>query len=319
MVQLNTEFAGRTYHSPFMNASGVHCGLHKLLDDLVGSEAATYVTKSATVEKRSGNPDPRYYNSDQNSLNSMGLPNEGVEYYLDYVTKDPHSKNRLFSISPMTFYDLPILAEKINASGFDGLIEINLSCPNVVGKPQIGYDFEQMAAYLKAANELFEPHTYGVKLPPYFDFAHFDTVAEILNRYPIAFVNSINSVGNALMIHEQQTAIFPKHGHGGLGGAFIKPIALSNVHAFHQRLNANIEIIGTGGITNGRDAFEHILCGASMVQLGTVLAQKGTGIFKIIENELKAEMAKYGYHSIDEFRGKLQYIQENDAISGASH
>ena len=78
MVQLNTEFAGRTYHSPFMNASGVHCGLHKLLDDLVGSEAATYVTKSATVEKRSGNPDPRYYNSNQNIERAM-------YFYRDYL------------------------------------------------------------------------------------------------------------------------------------------------------------------------------------------------------------------------------------------
>lgn len=319
MVQLTTEFAGREYKSPLMNASGIHCGLHRFLDELVASDAATYVTKSATVERRTGNPDPRYYNHNQNSLNSMGLPNEGVDYYLDYVTKDPESNKRLFSISPMSYEDLPILAARINASGFDGLIELNLSCPNVVGKPQIGYDFEQMEKYIKTASELFKAKSFGVKLPAYFDFAHFDTVAAILNRYPIAFVNVINSLGNALMVYEQQTVIYPKQGHGGLGGAAIKPIALSNVHAFHLRLNDDIEIIGTGGITNGRDVFEHILCGASMVQLGTVLAQKGIGIFTKIEEELKAEMAKYGYETIADFKGKLQYIQENDAISGASH
>ncbi|MBG9981597.1 dihydroorotate oxidase [Aerococcaceae bacterium DSM 111020] len=319
MAQLNTQLAGRHYISPLMNASGIHCGLDYMLDELTHSKAATYITKSATLQKRLGNPEPRYYNYKQNSLNSMGLPNEGIDYYLKYVNQDPQTAQRILSITPLTIEDIPLLSKKIDASGYDGLIEINLSCPNILGKPQIGYDFDQMAHYMKVIDQSFYPGSYGVKLPPYFDLVHFDMVAQILNQYPLAFVNSINSVGNALMIHEQQTVIFPKNGHGGLGGATIKPIALANVHAFYQRLNKNIDIIGTGGITNGRDVFEFILCGASMVQLGTVLAQKNLDIFEQIENELHAEMDKYDYKTISEFKGKLQYIQENDAISGASH
>ena len=54
---------------------------------------------------------------------------------------------------------------------------------------------------------------------------------------------------------------------------------LLNVHAFYQRLNPSIQIIGTGGVKTGRDAFEHILCGASMVQLGTILHQEGPEVF----------------------------------------
>ena len=54
---------------------------------------------------------------------------------------------------------------------------------------------------------------------------------------------------------------------------------LPNVHAFYQRLNPEIQIVGTGGVLTGRDAFEHILCGASMVQIGTTLHKRRCGCF----------------------------------------
>ena len=102
--------------------------------------------------------------------------------------------------------------------------------------------------------------------------------------------------------------IKPKNGFGGLGGDYIKPTALANVHAFYKRLNPSIQIIGTGGVKTGRDAFEHILCGASMVQLGTVLQKEGTEAFDRITKELQAIMAEKGYETLDDFRGKLHYI-----------
>jgi len=79
---------------------------------------------------------------------------------------------------------------------------------------------------------------------------------------------------------------------------------LANVHAFYQRLKPEIQIIGTGGVLTGRDAFEHILCGASMVQVGTTLH------FERITTELKTIMEEKGYESLEDFRGKLKYIEE---------
>ncbi|MBS5367390.1 MAG: dihydroorotate oxidase, partial [Streptococcus mitis] len=62
------------------------------------------------------------------------------------------------------------------------------------------------------------------------------------------------------------------------------------------------------GVLTGRDAFEHILCGASMVQVGTTLYKEGVGAFERITNELKEIMAEKGYESLEDFRGKLRYI-----------
>ena len=102
--------------------------------------------------------------------------------------------------------------------------------------------------------------------------------------------------------------IRPKNGFGGIGGEYIKPTALANVHAFYQRLNPQIQIIGTGGVLTGRDAFEHILCGASMIQVGTTLHKEGVGAFERITKELKEIMTEKGYQSLEDFRGKLNYM-----------
>lgn len=74
---LATNFGKYTYKNPFMNASGVHCMTIEELDELAASAAGAFVTKSATLEARAGNPEPRYTDLPLGSINSMGLPNLG--------------------------------------------------------------------------------------------------------------------------------------------------------------------------------------------------------------------------------------------------
>lgn len=72
---LNTTFANAKFANPFMNASGVHCMTIEDLEELKASQAGAYITKSSTLEKREGNPLPRYVDLELGSINSMGLPN----------------------------------------------------------------------------------------------------------------------------------------------------------------------------------------------------------------------------------------------------
>ena len=136
---------------------------------------------------------------------------------------------------------------------------------------------------------------------------HFDKIAAVLNQFDLKFVNCINSIGNGLYIDEatDTVVIKPKGGFGGIGGEYVKPTALANVRALKQRLNPSIEIIGTGGILTGRDAYEHLLCGASMLQVGTQLEKEGLGVFDRLTKELLAILESKGYASIAEFKGKL--------------
>lgn len=283
------------------------------LEELEKSAAGAYITKSSTAEKREGNPHPRYVDLSLGSINSMGLPSLGFDYYLEYALKrqaDNQEKAPLFfSIAGMTADENIMMLKRIQASEFSGITELNLSCPNVPGKPQMAYDFDATNALLKQVFSFFTKPL-GVKLPPYFDLVHFDIMADILNQFPLTYINSVNSIGNGLVIdaEKEEVVIKPKDGFGGIGGQYIKPTALANVRAFYTRLKPEIQIIGTGGIETGQDAFEHLLCGASMLQIGTALHKEGPAIFERVIKELEDIMARKGYQSIDEFRGKLKSL-----------
>lgn len=294
-----------------MNASGVHCMTTTELVELEQSNAGAFITKSCTLNERAGNPEPRYFDVPLGSINSMGLPNRGFDYYLDYALNYEKQQTQplFFSIAGMSAAENLEMLTLIEKSDFQGITELNLSCPNVPGKPQLAYDFEATEDLLQQVFARFTKPL-GIKLPPYFDLAHFDQMAEILNQFPLTYVNSINSIGNGLYIDHQKEAVVikPKEGFGGLGGEYVKPTALANVRAFYTRLKPEIKIIGTGGILNGQDAFEHLLCGATMLQIGTELHKEGPKIFDRITKELEQIMTEKGYRTIDEFRGKLKTI-----------
>ena len=310
MTSTKTKIANFEFDNCIMNAAGVLCYDKDELTQILNSSAGTFVTKTATLEPRDGNPEPRYHVTKLGSINSMGLPNLGFDYYLNFLLelKKTHPERTFFfSLVGMSQNDTHTLLKKVQESDFDGITELNLSCPNVPGKPKIAYDLETTEKLLTDIFSYFKKPL-GIKLPPYFDLVHFDQAAAVFNKFPLAFVNCVNSIGNGIVIEDESVVIKPKNGFGGIGGEYVKPTALANVHAFYQRLNPSIQIIGTGGILSGRDAFEHILCGASMVQIGTTLHKEGASAFSRITSELKEIMEKKGYKSIEEFKGKLKYL-----------
>ncbi|EGO2676720.1 dihydroorotate oxidase [Enterococcus faecalis] len=310
LLDISVEFSGHKLANVLMNASGIHCMTIKEMDELAASQAGSFVAKTATPNPRQGNEEPRYFDTPLGSINSMGLPNLGIDYYLDYQIarqKEFPEELRFLSVSGMNYEENIAILKKVQESEYTGVTEFNLSCPNLPGKPQIAYDFELTEKLLTEVFQFFTKPL-GVKLPPFFDIAHFDAMAEILNKFPLVYVNSINSIGNGLYIDsdKEEVVIKPKGGFGGLGGEYVKPTALANVRAFAQRLKPEIKIIGTGGITCGKDVFEHLLCGATLVQVGTQLHQEGPQVFARLAKELQEIMAAKGYESIEEFRGKLK-------------
>ena len=309
MINLSTTIAGVRFPSCFMNAAGALCVTKEELEGLGQSGAGAIVTKSMTLEARQGNPEPRYYGFPGGSINSMGLPNLGYHAYAELI---PHLKRFgkpvIASVAGLSEGDFPTIAERINAAQPD-LIEVNLSCPNIPGKPQIGYDVEASERLLKRVRPKITVPM-GVKLPPYFDPAHHDAIGMMLGRCGVDFLNLINSVGNGLVVDpEQETVVIkPKGGFGGLGGRLIKPVALANVRAFYKFFAGKMPIIGTGGIVDGADAFEHFLCGASAVQIGTVLVEEGLAVFSRLEAELSAVLTRKGYQSVQDCRGRLKEL-----------
>jgi dihydroorotate dehydrogenase (fumarate) len=308
-MDLSTTIAGVRFPSCFMNAAGARCVTRDELDALGRSRSAAIVTKSMTLVPRDGNPEPRYYGFPAGSINSMGLPNLG---YLAYARIIPElrkfGKPIVASVAGFSEEDFVNIAKVINESRPD-LIEVNLSCPNIPGEPQIGYDPDVSARLLKRVRKVVSVPM-GVKLPPYFDPAHQDRMAQVLEGVGVQFLSLINSVGNGLVVNpdEERVAIKPKGGFGGLGGPLIKPVALANVRAFWKLFGGRLPIIGVGGVVTGTDAFEHFLCGASAVQVGTALVEEGLGVFERLENELATLLGRKGYASPLACRGNLKEL-----------
>jgi dihydroorotate dehydrogenase (fumarate) len=304
-----TQIAGVDFGSYVFNAAGPKDVTFDELRIIAESHASGVVIKTCTLDPREGNEEPRYCDVPLGSINSMGLPNLGLKAYIDMLPRlrAATKKPIIASLAGMKPDDFPVLTKAFIESDVD-LIELNFSCPNLKGKPQIGYDFEMTERLLKDLFALGGTKPIGIKLPPYFDPVHWDTAAAIFKKFPIAFLTCINSVGNTLIIdpETEKPLIRPKGGFGGLGGEYIKPVALANVRAFSQMLGDRMAIIGVGGIKTGRDAFEFLLCGADAVQVGTMFMQEGAECFGRIDRELAAILTKKGYKDIASAKGKLK-------------
>jgi len=259
----------------------------------------------------------------------MGLPNLGIEYYLEWFKSLGHSpagggKWRCVSLAGLTLVEniqmLSIVySDEHQYYQYIDAIEWNLSCPNLSGHGILAYDFQAMEDYLQQLETVIKMQskdlptiTHILKLPPYFEPYQFTKVAEIISKYPVfGAVNTVNSIPNGLVVDPatETTVIHPKNGYGGIGGQVIKPTALANVNGLYrafQELGRPITIIGTGGISSGRDVFEFILCGANLVSVGSQLMIEGPECFARINQELCEFMAERGYQRLDDFRGKLR-------------
>jgi dihydroorotate dehydrogenase (fumarate) len=315
-MSVQTSIGSLILDSCIYNASGPRCTTLEELLKLDSSESALVLSKSSTLEKRDGNEKPRYYNHDLGSINSMGLPNLGYQYYIN--NGNSIVKPYIISVNGLTLDDTKVIVRNIILSQDINGIEINLSCPNIIGKGQLAYDLPTMDNYLTEIFKVLKNNKnptflVGLKLPPYFDLHWYPQITEILKKYPIHFITCVNSIGNGLLVdsNSESTYIRPKGGMGGIGGKYIKPIGLSNVRNFYlefQKQNLNIDIIGCGGIETGEDIFEYILCGAQAVQIGTQFYKEGINCFPRLKKELIDIMIKKSYKNLSDFRGKLKII-----------
>ena len=314
-MSLHTNIGFQLLDTCIYNASGPRCTSLKELIQLDKSQSALVLSKSSTLLPREGNVRPRYYQNELGSINSMGLPNQGFQYYID--SANAISKPYLISVNGLTVEDTKLIITNILQSNKINGIEINLSCPNIIGKGQLGYDLVEMERYLSEIfliiNQYSFPFLVGLKVPPYFDLHWYPQITNIIKKFNVHYITCVNSIGNGLIVDSEteSTVIKPKGGMGGIGGQYIKPIGLSNVRNFYlefQKQNLKIDVIGCGGIETGEDIFEYILCGASAVQIGTQFYREGVKCFSRLQQELHDIMNKKGYRCLDDFKGKLKII-----------
>ncbi|KAI1816246.1 hypothetical protein GGS20DRAFT_245862 [Poronia punctata] len=176
-------------------------------------------------------------------------------------------------------------------------MEINLSCPNIPGRPPPAYEGAALRNYLGRMTEAARAHSipWGVKTPPYTHAGQFDMLVSALRDYSgVSFVTATNTLGSCLVLdHDGLEQVLPGAGMGigGMAGAPLHPLALGNVATLRRMLDEKPEtkhvmLLGIGGVSDARGYRRMKSVGADAVGVGTALGIKGVGIFGEIEKGL---------------------------------
>ncbi len=307
MIDLFTSIADLQFNFPVFNASGILGATEGEIKRVLESESGAAVIKSVTLKKRLGNAGVRFYWEDIGSINSMGLPNQGIDYYCSLAEKlTKYKKPIILSVAGFTEDDYKKLVDKAKEKPFSA-IEVNLSCPNIEGKGIFAFDFKIMFRLLKDLRKRIKKNL-GVKLPPYLQREQIKEITENFMDLGIDFITTMNTfpLGTFIDYQKETMRIKPNMGIGGLGGKAVKPIALSQVVLFRHYSQGKLPIIGVGGISSARDIYEFILAGASAVQIGTALLRQGPGIFKKLKIELEEILEEKKVKNLSDKVGALK-------------
>ncbi|MDO8525081.1 MAG: dihydroorotate dehydrogenase [Candidatus Omnitrophota bacterium] len=266
MVNLSVKIGRLKLKNPVMAASGTFGEEYK---DLINvNSLGALIAKTITLKPRVGNLPPRVAETPAGMLNSIGLENKGLDFFLE--EKLPILKRlKVPIIGSIAGDDEGEFAELAKRLGRDSAIsglEINLSCPNVKHGDRedlIAQDEDAVYKVVKAVRRAAST-TLIAKLSP--NVANITKMARAAKEAGADAVSLVNTfVGMAIDIDTQR----PILGNitGGLSGPAIRPIAIRMVWEVYKKVD--IPVIGIGGIMDYKDAVEFILCGAAAIQIGT--------------------------------------------------
>ncbi|MBI1960761.1 MAG: tRNA-dihydrouridine synthase [Candidatus Liptonbacteria bacterium] len=287
---LSVNLAGLQLEHPLMNAAGICKTLYDVRK-LCRSATAAIMVGSMTMEGREVNIGNVYWTGPAFSLNSLGLPNGGAEYYrehlpamIDIAHMEEH-KPLFVSIAGFSPEEYAELAEIALNAGADGT-ELNLGCPNVwrdgIQKRIACFDPLLVAEILKRVEErVGKDARIFVKISPFSDPFALAEIAHVIGEAEIVkAVTAVNTFPNAFAFDESgKPRITPAGGLAGLAGPAMKPIGLGQVRQLRALLPERIQIIGVGGISDWADAQEYCRAGADAVQIGTAFLNEGPRIF----------------------------------------
>jgi len=263
------DFCGIELDHPVVNASGTYDAIaarkvfgDELLEDF---PFAAFVSKTITPEPRAGNEPQRIWETPAGMINSIGLPNKGLDGFLaeDLPQLAELPVPLIVSVMATNRELFSTLVQEIGERDEVAAIELNVSCPNVHSGLIVGESPDETQALLETLRPLTEKPLI-VKLTP--NMANPETVAVAAEEGGADAVSLINTLkASAIDPATKQPALAA--GHGGLSGPAVRPIALQQLRAV--RAAVELPLIGMGGVSCGADATEFLDAGATLVAVGT--------------------------------------------------
>jgi dihydroorotate dehydrogenase (NAD+) catalytic subunit len=297
--RLSIDVAGLRLANPTVLASGILGYSAGTLENVVQGGAGAVVTKSIGLKPRNGYANPTIVQTSCGLLNAMGLPNPGIDEFVNEIREAKYALNVPLIVSVYGFAadEYATVAKKTVNAGADA-VELNVSCPHVKETgSEIGQNPEILVDVVRKVKAVVDKPVL-VKLSP-----NVTSVAETAEAAVKAGADALTAVNTirAMAIDTETATPILSNKVGGLSGPAIKPIAVRCVYEIHERVK--VPIMGCGGVTNWRDAVEFFLAGASAIQIGTSTATKGFGVFKAVTRGLDAYLKRKGFRSVKEIVG----------------
>lgn len=298
---LSVEIAGIKMKNPVMTASGTF-GSGKEYSQLLDVEKlGAVVVKSITLKEIRGNPPPRICETASGILNSIGLQNKGVDYFL----KEELPFLRQFkvpvivSVAGYSIEEYVEITTKLkNAKGISG-IELNVSCPNIEkGGIEFGSSSRLLQDLIRKVRKVVDKPLIAKLSPNITDITKIAEAAARTGADALSLINSVPAMAVDTVSFKPKLANVT----GGLTGPAIKPIAIRMI--WQVAKSVEIPVIGMGGIMSAEDAVEFFLAGASAVAIGTSNFVNPRSTLMVIEG-LNTYLKEKKIKNIEELKSKL--------------
>jgi dihydroorotate dehydrogenase (NAD+) catalytic subunit len=311
---LETNLASLELDNPVLSASGTFgSGWEgRQFSDL--GHVGALVSKTVTLLPRHGNPPPRIWETPSGMLNSIGLENKGVDYFVRETLpkmrelaasgqKDGRRGPRIvINIGGESIDDFVALAERFCREGVHAL-EVNLSCPNVQeGKLLFSTDPRMTEQAVRAVKQVANVPVFAKLSPNVTDVVAIAKGAEQGGADGVTAINTL--IGMAIDWRKRKTIL--GRGIGGLSGPAIKPVALRMVYQIAAAVR--LPIVAAGGVRSADDVLDFVCAGASAVQVGTSMFTDPALMVRIVD-EIRQKLAAAGT-TIRELRGAVHQQQQ---------
>jgi dihydroorotate dehydrogenase (NAD+) catalytic subunit len=306
---LSVNLCGVRLPNPTVLASGILGLSQEIFGRLARFGCGAITTKSCSLQPRTGYHNPVIVDWGYGLINAVGLSNPGVEVMVEEIRLAkqqlaPLGVPIIASIFSNTIYDFGVVARYISEAQPD-LIEVNISCPNLDAR------FEQMfASSPYVAAQVTRRVKQNTKIPVIVKLSpNVEDIAKVAREVEAAgadAITAINSLGPGLVLDVETGRPVLANRWGGVSGPAIRPIAAKCVRDVCKVVT--IPVIGTGGVTDARDAVEMILIGAMAVGIGSAVNYRGMGVFGEVASGIAEYMRRHAYTRLEDFRGKaLKY------------
>ncbi len=300
MVNTSVELLGLTLSNPVIPASGTFGFGYEFADWYDINILGSLSFKGTTKEPRFGNPTPRIAETASGMLNSVGLQNPGVEAVISQELpklKEVYSKPVIANISGFSIDEYVYCCELMDREPQVGIIEVNISCPNVHNGGLSFGTLPASAAEVTRAVKAVTTKPVIMKLSPNVtDICEIARACEDAGADGVSLINTL--MGMRIDLKRRRPVL--KNTTGGLSGPAVFPVALRMVYQVYSAVK--IPIIGMGGVSTAEDVIEMMLAGARAVQVGAANLVNPYACRDII-NALPETMEKYGIDSLESIIG----------------